>query len=387
LITAAIRFPEKGIFKMKDTLVMKNMQQPIRLKNMSPGELAEQIRSTGEPAFRANQVIKWVYQKRVDSFEEMKNVSKATRRMLAGKFTIEKLPVAAVLPSPRGDAVKFGFALRGDPYIIESVLLFDGDRHTACLSSQLGCSLGCTFCETGNLGFIRNLTQEEIIGQLIGINDYCGKMGERLVTNIVFMGMGEALSNFEAFRASLAVIMNEECFNIGGRRITVSTAGVIPSIERLMREDLAIGLAISLNGYSNEGRSAVMPINKKYPIETLTAIAARYFKKTGRRVTFEYIVIQGETDTPEAAQSLLKLIGSLPCKINLIPLNPPPGKPGTPSQEELIRFLERLHGLGLAATIRAGRGRDIGGACGQLTARKYPFPDTEAGGNASPANR
>lgn len=378
----AIRFTGKGIFVGMDPKVMEVMQELIRLKNMSLAEVAGQIVSAGEPAFRARQVIKWVYQKRVDSFEAMKNVSKATRQRLAGIFTIDKLPVAVVLPSPRGDAVKFGFALRGDPYIIESVLLFDGNRHTACLSSQLGCSLGCSFCETGNLGFIRNLTQEEILGQLIGINDYCAKMGERLVTNIVFMGMGEALSNFEAFRASLAIIMNEDGFAIGGRRITVSTAGVVPSIERLMREDLAIGLAISLNGFSNEGRSAVMPINNKYPIETLTAIAARYFQKTGRRVTFEYIVIPGETDTPEAAQSLLKLMGRLPCKINLIPLNLPPGKPGTPSQEELQRFLERLHGLGLAATIRAGRGRDIGGACGQLTARKCAFPDNESGGNA-----
>ncbi len=146
---------------------------PIRFKNLPLAEIAEMIRSAGEPDFRTRQVIKWVYQKRVDGFDAMDNVSKATRRKLAGMFTLEKLGVAAVVPSPRNDAVKFGFVLSDIPYIIESVLLIDGDRRTACLSSQLGCALGCTFCATGRLGLIRNLTQEEIIGQLIGINDYC----------------------------------------------------------------------------------------------------------------------------------------------------------------------------------------------------------------------
>jgi 23S rRNA (adenine2503-C2)-methyltransferase len=350
----------------------ENSSPSIRFKNLPLDKAAEMIRSAGEPEFRTRQVVKWVYQKRVDSFGAMTNVSKTTRRKLAGIFTIEKLILAAVVPSPCGDAVKFGFELRDTSRIIESVLLIDGDRHTACLSSQLGCGLGCSFCETGHLGLIRNLTQEEIIGQLIGIDDYCAERGDRLVTNIVFMGMGEALSNFDAFRASLAIIMDDDCFAIGGRRITVSTAGVIPSIERFMEENLNIGLAISLNDFSNERRSAVMPINKKFPIETLTAIAVRYFEKTGRRVTFEYIVIPGETDTEEAAQGLRRLLGSLTCKINLIPLNPTRGAVVPPSQAEMVRFAKALRHLGLSATIRTSRGSDIGGACGQLTAHEYP---------------
>jgi len=344
---------------------------PVRFKNLPLAEAAEAIVATGEPAFRAKQVIKWVYQKRVDTFDGMKNVAKETQRKLAGLFSLEKLPVAAMIPSPQGDAVKFGFALRDSPYSVESVLLIDGDRRTACLSSQLGCALGCTFCETGSLGLIRNLTQEEIVGQLIGIDDYCAAKGDRLVTNVVFMGMGEALSNFATFRSTLAIIMDGEGFAIGGRRITVSTAGVIPSIERLMREELNIGLAISLNGWSNERRSAVMPINKKYPIETLTAVAQRYFRKTGRRVTFEYVVIPGETDTEEAAQSLKKMLGVLTCKINLIPLNPTGTAAVSPTPSAMTRFAARLEALGLAATVRISRGRDIGGACGQLTARMH----------------
>lgn len=349
----------------------ENSSLSIRFKNLPLDKAAETIRLAGEPEFRTRQVITWVYQKRVDSFDAMTNVSKVTRQKLAGMFTIEKLGLAAVVPSPRGDAVKFGFALRDTPYIVESVLLIDGDRRTACLSSQLGCALGCTFCATGRLGLLRNLTQEEIIGQLIGIDDYCAERGDRLVTNIVFMGMGEALSNFDAFRSSLTIIMDSDCFAIGGRRITVSTAGVIPSIERFMEENLNIGLAISLNGFSNERRSAVMPINKKFPIETLTAIAARYFKKTGHRVTFEYVVIPGETDTDEAAQSLRRRLGPLTCKINLIPLNPTHGAALPPSHAEMVRFAEALRRLGLSATVRTSRGRDIGGACGQLTAHEY----------------
>jgi 23S rRNA (adenine2503-C2)-methyltransferase len=343
----------------------------VNLKNLPLEKVNEAVLSLGEPTFRSRQVIKWVYQKRVDSFETMDNIAKATRRKLAEHFTLEKLPVHAMHVSRNNDAVKFGFLPKDSPYVIESVLLIDSERRTACLSSQLGCGLGCVFCETGRLGFIRNLTQEEIIGQLIGINDFCAVRRDKLVTNIVFMGMGEALSNFDNFRSSLAIIMDNDCFCIGGRRITVSTAGVIPSIERLMAEDLNVGLAISLNGFSDQQRSAIMPINKKYPIQSLVAAAKRYFEKTGRRVTFEYMVVEGETDTPEAASALKKLLGGITCKINLIPINPVSGADGAPpSMDRLKKFADRLHTLGLSATVRTSRGRDICGACGQLTARK-----------------
>ncbi|MBN1127487.1 MAG: 23S rRNA (adenine(2503)-C(2))-methyltransferase RlmN [Chitinispirillaceae bacterium] len=343
----------------------------IRLKNLPLHELRSRLLAMGEPAFRATQVIKWTYQKRVGSFDAMNNIAKTTRTALAATFTLDKLDARIFLTSTRRDAVKFGFALLDSPHIAESVLLIDGDRRTACLSSQLGCGLGCTFCETGRLGFIRNLTQDEILGQLIGINDYQEKQGDKAVTNIVFMGMGEALSNFDAFRSSLAIIMDNDAFNIGGRRITVFTAGVVPSIDRLIAENLNIGLAISLNACSNDKRSAIMPINKKYPIETLVAAARRYFEKTGRRVTFEYVVVAGETDTEEAAHALFALLGDVTCKINLIPLNPVSGgKVASPSNQRIERFSDLLHRLGLSATIRSSRGADIQGACGQLTARE-----------------
>jgi 23S rRNA (adenine2503-C2)-methyltransferase len=348
-----------------------NSSSFIHLKNLPLDQVRKTIVDSGEPPFRATQVIKWIYQQSVGSFDEMNNIAKATRQKLAEKYTIEKLKVAAVLKSRNNDAIKFGFQLVDSRHVAESVLLIDGERRTACLSSQLGCGLGCTFCETGRLGFLRNLTQEEMVGQIIGINDYLAETGDKPVTNIVFMGMGEALSNFDNFRTTLSIIMDNDCFDIGGRRITVSTAGVIPSIERLMAEDLNIGLAISLNSFSNEKRSSIMPINKKYPIESLVAVAERYFEKTGRRVTFEYIVVEGESDTPEAARALKKLLGRTTCKINLIPLNQVSGDcAASPSRRRLVAFSELLHAAGLSATVRTSRGQDICGACGQLTARE-----------------
>ncbi|MDR3013216.1 MAG: 23S rRNA (adenine(2503)-C(2))-methyltransferase RlmN [Chitinispirillales bacterium] len=343
-----------------------------RLKNLSISELESFITSViGEQKFRARQIFKWIYQKRLSDFSEMTNMPKTLRAVLAEHASIDKLEPRRILESSENDAVKFGFELIDSSHIAESVLLIDGDRRTVCVSSQLGCGLGCAFCETAKLGFIRNLTLEEIIGQVIGINDYLHNRGDRLVTNIVFMGMGEALSNFDNFLSSLSIIMHEDAFNIGARRITVSTAGVIPSIEKLMRENLTIGLAISLNAWNDELRNQYMPVNKKYPIKDLVAIAKKYHDQTGRRVTFEYVLINGITDSGEAANALEKLLGGFPCKINLIPINPVnTGKIGgtfkSPSDRQVEKFAENLHDRGLSATIRKSRGQDIMGACGQL---------------------
>ncbi|MDR2578615.1 MAG: 23S rRNA (adenine(2503)-C(2))-methyltransferase RlmN [Chitinispirillales bacterium] len=341
-----------------------------RLKNLTLPELESFAVSIGEQKFRAKQIFKWIYQKRLSDFSEMSNMPKNLRAALSENASISKLEPRRIIESSHNDAVKFGFLLDDSKHIVESVLLIDGDRRTACVSSQLGCGLGCTFCEKAIIGFIRHLTLEEIIGQLIGINDYLFAKGDRLVTNIVFMGMGEALSNFDNFINALSIIMHEDAFNIGARRITVSTAGVIPSIERLMREDLTIGLAISLNAWNNELRSEMMPVNKKYPIERLVDIAKRYHNQTGRRVTFEYVLIKGVTDTDEAANALQKLLGGFPCKVNLIPVNPVSNVNNSvqsPSDRQTEEFSYKLHDRNLAATVRKSRGQDIMGACGQLT--------------------
>jgi len=344
------------------------MSKTLNLKNLSLPQIEDFVLNLGAKKFHGRQLYKWIYQKRLSSFDDMTNMAKPFRAQLHECASINKLEPRSVIESRFGDAVKFGFALCESEHIAESVLLIDDNRRTACISSQLGCALGCTFCETGKLGFIRNLTQEEIIGQLIGINDYLISKGDKLITNIVFMGMGEALSNYDNFLSSLSIIMAEDGFNIGARRITVSTAGVIPSIERLIKEDLTIGLAISLNAWNNELRNSYMPINRKYPIEQLVEIAKKYHNKTGRRVTFEYVLITGVTDTPAAAAALHALLGGFPCKINLIPVNPAGNKEyNSPDERHVVRFSEELHRKGLAATIRRSRGQDISGACGQLT--------------------
>lgn len=341
-----------------------------RLKNLSLDQIRQWTLDQGEPKFRAEQIIKWLYQKRVSSFDEMKNISASFRGKLSELFSIEKMKPIVVLESKSGDAVKFGFLLVESLHMVESVLLIDNERRTACVSSQLGCGLGCVFCETGKMGFIRNLTQEEILGQLIGINDYLFAKGDKLVTNIVFMGMGEALSNYSNFISSLSIIMAEDTLNIGGRRITVSTAGVIPSIEKLIGEGLNIGLAISLNAYTNAQRDVLMPINRKYPIEQLIAIAKRYFEATGRRVTFEYVIIEGQTDSEEAIEALTRMLSGFPCKVNCIPVNPSSTSLlKTPDERAVERFTDELIRRGIAATVRRSKGRDISGACGQLAGK------------------
>ena len=346
---------------------MTSSSNKPNLKNLPLPALAKAITDLGEPAFRAKQVYKWLYQKRVSSFDEMANVSRETRKKLAEHFTVEKLFVAAVLESAEKDAVKFGFKVADSEYLIESVLLIDGARRTACLSSQLGCGLGCQFCETGALGLIRNLTQAEILGQLIAINDYQAGRKDKPVTNIVFMGMGEALSNYENFLSSLEIINDEDAFCIGARRITVSTAGVVPSVRRLMEQDIPIGLAISLNACNNAVRDKIMPVNKKYPIESLVEIAGEYFEKTGRPVTFEYVLMEGETDGDEAVAALSSLLGKIVCKVNVISLNPSRyGEAKGPSFKKTEEFVQKLFDKGLNATLRRSRGQDIMGACGQL---------------------
>lgn len=344
--------------------------QPMRLLDLPKDRFFSAIAELGEPAYRARQLFSWLYQKRSHAFAAMHTLPKALREKLVRKFAIDKMEPVAILESRGADAVKFAFCLVESPHSVECVLLYDGKRRTACLSSQLGCGLGCTFCVTGSMGLLRNLSQEEIVGQLMGINDYLAEREDKLVTNVVFMGMGEALSNFDRLRSSLELIMDPEAFDIGGRRITISTAGVVPSIERLMEEQLNVGLAISLNAAYDSMRDVVMPINKTYPIASLVAIAKRYFEHIGRRVTFEYVLIAGQNDTDDAAYELVRLLGNFPCKINLIPVNPSGSMLHVkPDRDAVTRFAELLERQGMTATVRKSRGQDIDGACGQLSGK------------------
>ena len=342
-------------------------KQKKHITNLTIEQLQESLKEMGEPAFRTKQVVKWVYQKRINGFDDMGNVPRTLREKLKEKYTVEKMPVKYLLESKNEDAVKFGFETDKGDGIIESVILYDGKRRSLCISAQLGCALGCVFCETGRMGFIRNLTQREILGQLIGANDYLTTHSDKIVTNIIFMGMGEALLNYDTFLSSLKIIMDDGCFGLKGRRITVSSAGVVPSVQKFINENIKIKLAISLNTYNDEKRNKLVPINKKYPIESLINIVRSYYKKFKERVTFEYVLIDGENDTEEAAATLIKLLKQVPCKINLIPVNPlNKSRISAPSEEQLNRFAKRLADSGLYITVRKSRGQDICAACGQL---------------------
>ena len=347
-------------------------KQRKHITNFTIEQLQKALEKMDEPAFRVKQVLKWVYQKRIENFNDMNNIPKTLREKLNKNYSVDKMPIKYLLESKNRDTVKFGFESDKDGGIIESVILYDGKRRSLCISSQLGCALGCIFCETGKMGFIRNLTQREILGQTIAANDYLISHSDKLVTNIIFMGMGEALLNYDNFISSLKIIMNEDCFGMTGRRITVSTAGVIPSVERFVNEGIKVGLAISLNSYSNETRNKIMPINKKYPIESQIEIVTYYYKKYGTRATFEYILMQGENNTEEAAESLIKQLKGVPCKINLIPINNVTNSSlSPPAEAQLNTFASKLAENGLYVTVRKSRGQDIHAACGQLACGQY----------------
>ncbi len=334
----------------------------------TPAEISNILLDRGEKKFRINQLLDWVYKKSVISFYEMKNLPTSLREWLNENFTMmfEKAPY--LVTAPNGDSMKFGFTL-SDGAVIESVILKSRDRRTLCVSSQVGCALGCTFCETAKLGFIRNLSAGEIVMQLAYANNLLIKSEER-ITNIVFMGMGEALSNFENFVQALEIISGEEFFGIGRRKITVSTAGVLPNIQKLIDRNILVKLAISLNSSSDEERSAVMPINNRYPISELMAQVRKYTEFRGQPVTFEYVLIKGKNDSRDAADRLIKLFRGYPGKLNIIPLNDCTTEGLVRPEENFIdQFSKWIHDGGVTVTVRRSGGQEIDGACGQLAGK------------------
>jgi 23S rRNA (adenine2503-C2)-methyltransferase len=355
-------------FHRKEQKFMDQPANPLPfLTDLSLTELRQALVDLQLPAYRFRQVLQWLYQKRVDTFDQMKTLPKPLRLKLAETWSIEKLAIRQVLVSRDGDAVKFAFDAGDGTHCFESVILYDGKRRTACLSSQLGCDLGCVFCATGKLGLIRNLTLHEILGQMVAINDYLAGRKDGLIGNIVFMGMGEALANYTRFTNAVEILTHIDAFTITDHRITVSTAGVVPAIDRLAASNLNVGLAVSLNTFSNGKRDVLMPINRHYPIEQVVAAAGRYSHATGEPVTFEYVVVPGENDSDEAVTALGALLSATNCKINLIPLNPGANALlPIPDQTRLDDFADRLHTTGIMVTVRKSRGQDICGACGQL---------------------
>lgn len=339
----------------------------INLFDLDLVRMREFFVSIGEPPFRAEQVLKWIYHTGVTDFAQMTNLSFELRRQLPQLAVIEPPRILREQHSIDG-TVKWlmGF---GGSNAIETVFIPEPRRGTLCISSQVGCALNCSFCSTGAQGFSRNLTAGEIIGQVWQAAQALGheRNGTRRITNVVFMGMGEPLLNFDAVLPALALLRHDLGFGLAAKRVTVSTAGLVPGID-LLRESIDVALAVSLHAPEDTLREELIPLNRKYPISEVMAACARYLTdKHKRSVTFEYTLIEGVNDQPEHARKLVKLLRKLPSKLNLIPFNPFPGTPyRCSSPQRILEFQTIVMSGGLIATVRKTRGDDIDAACGQL---------------------
>lgn len=334
----------------------------VDIKNFTLEELSAFIAHLGKERFRANQIMKWVYQKKVKSFDDMTNLAKDFREALKGVAFVSSLQAIKVEVSKDGTK-KYLFQL-SDGNSIESVLIPDEDRLTLCISSQVGCPLDCGFCVTGSGGFVRNLTTSEIVNQICAVQDDLSE--EARLTNIVLMGMGEPLLNYDNVLKALKIMIYGDGLSFSTRKITVSTSGIVPEMLRLGSETTA-NLAVSLNATTDEIRSRLMPVNKKYPLGKLLSACREYPLPPRRRITFEYILIKGVNDSPEDAKRLTRLLRGIPCKINLIPYNEHEGSGFKRPTDEAIRaFQEILQNAGYTALLRTSKGVDISAACGQL---------------------
>jgi len=328
-------------------------------------QLADLLQAWGEPAYRARQVWQAVYRNMIADPIEIPNIPKALRSRLGEYFDYNHLIPESTLQSSDGETVKTLFRLP-DNQAIETVLMRYEERRTLCISTQSGCAMGCIFCATGQMGFRRNLSSGEIVEQVMYYARELSKNDETL-TNVVLMGMGEPFHNYDACMEAIDRLNHPEGLNLGARRFTISTVGLIPMIRRFANEHRQINLAISLHASDNETRDRLLPVNKKYPIEELIKACREYVEKTHRRITFEWALIKDVNDTPDQARQLGKLLHNLLCHVNVIPLNPTRGYSGAATT--LVRakeFQKELERFGIPCTIRVRRGIDIQAGCGQL---------------------
>ena len=339
------------------------MAKNIDLKSLSQEEVYRFAAGRGLPKYRATQLLHWIYERYVVSLQEITEFSKLLRNELAQTAAISNLELAVRQRSQDGTE-KFLFSLE-DGQTIESVLIPDKDRLTLCISSQAGCAMGCSFCVTGDIGLIRNLKAHEIVDQIISVNRL---IAPRRITNIVLMGMGEPLANFDEVVEALWRITG--LMGISKRRITLSTSGLVPKMLELPQKAPDVNLAVSLNATTDEVRSRIMPINKTYPLKELLDACRRYPLRPRRRITFEYVLIDGVNDTPADAKRLVKLLRGIPCKVNLIPCNPEEqSSMKRPSEESILAFQKVIADSNITVLVRESKGQDILAACGQLKAR------------------
>ncbi len=350
------------------------LEQRRSLYDLDRAELNTLLTSWGEPAYRADQVWGWVYRHLVTDFQAMRNVPRSLRERLATHFILEAaIRPRAELYSSDGYTRKWLLQL-ADGEHVEAVLMEYETRRTACISVQVGCAFACAFCATGQMGLIRNLSAGEIVAQVLHLERQVRALekvsGEkRAITNIVFMGMGEPLSNYANVLKAVRILNDEAGFRMGARRMTLSTVGLVPAIRRLAHEPLQVNLAVSLHAPTDELRTALVPINAQYPIRELMEAVRYYLEHTGRRVTVEYAMIAGINDDEGLAEELARLLSGLLVHVNLIPLNPVPGSPWQGSDRRQVEaFAAVLRRHRIPVTVRVRRGIDIAAGCGQLYA-------------------
>ncbi len=360
-------------------------EERLELLDFDRDELAELLeKDFGLPGYRAKQIIQWVYRFRVKSFSEMTNVSRELRERLESKFRIYRPEVDTVLLSSDGSR-KFLFRMN-DGALIESVLIKQPTRYTLCISSQVGCAIACQFCRTGLMGLKRHLRTSEIIGQVLAVQDAIEELrnspGEKekpeQFQNIVFMGMGEPFHNLQNVTRTVKLLNDELGINFSSRKITVSTSGLVPAIKAFGESGAGANLAISLNATTDDVRSRIMPINKRWPLETLLSTLREYPLRSRKRITMEYVMLRGVNDSDADLERLPSLVRGIPVKINLIPYNNNSGLGFESSSRETIgRWQDTLLQRGLNATVRWSKANDISGACGQLatqSGRKSVLP-------------
>jgi 23S rRNA (adenine2503-C2)-methyltransferase len=338
-------------------------------------EVLSRLTVAGEAPYRAEQARQWFWQRLAPSFEAMRTLPPSARRQLDACFAFSTIAPQLKRAADRGQTVKYLFKL-ADARTIETVVMHyeatarSRARTTICVSSQVGCPIGCSFCATGQSGFDRNLSEAEIVDQFLNASRDLGET-QRSLTNVVFMGMGEPLNNYAAVVGAIRRWARPDTLNFSPRRVTVSTIGLVPFIERLSAEGLPVNLAISLHAPDDALRSSMIPVNRKYPIAAIVGAARAHAERTGRRTSYEYVLLQGVNDSPEQAGRLAAVVGRHLSHINLIPMNPIDGSPlAPPSKTRAQAFQAILQTAGISTTIRTTRGLDIDAACGQLRARQ-----------------
>lgn len=333
------------------------------IKDLSKPELQDALKEAGSQPYRARQIFRWLYRSAVRSFDDMTDIPASVRLALDSKFRISFHELLDAKRSLSDETTKYLFKL-DDGNTVETVLLPERERNAVCLSSQVGCKFACNFCASSSLGFMRNLSCSEIVDEVIFIKNT--NPGIK-ITNLVFMGIGEPLDNYENVMKAVRIFNDKDAFNIGARRITLSTCGVAPGIERLAKEGLQIELSVSLHAANDAARSRLLPVNNRYGLKILMEACKNYIRDTNRIITFEYVLLKGVNSSKEDAIGLVKLLKGIKCKVNAISYNRIPGKPyEEPPDADIRIFMKTLESGGVNATHRKPKGEDIDAGCGQL---------------------